>query len=232
MNRHTLLKIRELAKVHMKHGSLNHDFNHVERVSQNAVKIIRLTKLNQTIDQNLVQAICLLHDIHANKLNPVTYFFETRILKRLLPPLLFPLNLHPYDQRILLKAIYNHPLSYPFRRLNRKNDYYSQILQDADTLDLLNPKRIRSLTQAKRFVISQKLYHILLSTHQTILHKSLGFFLNFPEITNHINHFDIFTLDDLNIEPSTAEETTSYTPQPLPHPSESAYAKALYDSHQ
>ena len=147
-----LQKIRDYAKTKMEKSlSRQHDWDHVQRVANNAVAIARSLEVKD-IDLNLLRAICYLHDITYSQHKPSlrVYFREGKIAYNLLSRQLKPFNLSQKDKKIALNAIKRHPFAFPFRRLNKKQDVYTKILQDADFVDTFDPSRVANFIDAKQ----------------------------------------------------------------------------------
>ena len=98
-------------------------------------------------------------------------------------------NLTAEEQDLIIEAIVSHSHSYPFRKLNKKKDHYTKILQDADTLDFFSDLRLKALTHSRNkfffykliWKIGQKLYYRN--------KKQLNKYLNYPQLVNHLNLF-------------------------------------------
>ena len=134
-----------------KSKDLTHDFNHIERVAQNASKIIDLLDLAKDVDQNIIQAACLLHDVTFiyNKPSFRTWLFEGIMAAKILEKSEILNHLKKEERDILEDAVLHHCHAFPTRRLNKKRSLYCQILQDADTLDQFYEERIKKLKEAK-----------------------------------------------------------------------------------
>jgi hypothetical protein len=163
---------------------LRHDDKHVERVKQNALKIIKLLKVENQIDKNLIKATCLLHDFAytVRKATPLTYILEGHIERKVLRPILEKFALSEQTKETIIEAVYRHAHSFPFRRLNKGEDIYTKILQDADTLDFFNCIRLnlyieehnQGIFKGVRKYLSTKLVEYGLN--------NLGNFLNYPQL--------------------------------------------------
>jgi len=121
-----------------------HGWDHALQVVENAQCIFENCSLN--INSELLAVSALLHDLHYSVLlkNKIyAYIFESRISSRVARDVLdiYGIEFSQEEKEIIIKAIYNHPHSFPFRRLNKNKDLYSQVLQDADTMELFNPER-------------------------------------------------------------------------------------------
>jgi len=136
---------------------------------------------------NLLQAACLLHDIHYIKYKPSlkNWIKEGKLLRQILPPIIKQFNLNESDRYILSEAVYNHTLSFPFKRLNQKHSLYAQIVQDADTLDFISEIRILDLKKNKN---KFRLYRFLslFSGLAKYGRKRIKNYLNLPEIINYL----------------------------------------------
>lgn len=171
----------------VKSKDINHDKNHILRVRDNALKIVRLLKLENNIDTNLLKAICLLHDITYVEKKPsiYVYFFEGHIEKKIAQSVLMKFNLPSEMKDIIIDAVSRHTHSFPFKRLNRKRNPYVKILQDADTLDFFYCSRIKIHTGKSdkgvfkniRIFMSRKLIEYGIN--------NLAIFLNYPILAKH-----------------------------------------------
>ena len=113
-------------------------------VRKNALGIVKILQLEKSVDKNLLQAICLLHDLCYSVRKPglITWLREIKYTKQELTKVLPSFNLNASDSYILQEAIYKHKGPFPFRRLNKQFSIYSQILQDADSLEFINRTRL------------------------------------------------------------------------------------------
>ena len=86
-----------------------HGWNHLQRVSDYARKIVKSLELENKVDINLLQAACYLHDISQANYSPgfLNYFLESRRLKLVLPKILSKLEVDNSERRIIEKAIYS-----------------------------------------------------------------------------------------------------------------------------
>jgi hypothetical protein len=170
-----------------------HGLDHLNRVRANALRIVKILNLEPNIDTNLLSAICLLHDIPMN----TTYKFpfgmlgkhlmEKSIVLKKLPGILEGLPLTGNERKIALTAIANHPLSIPYGHLNRGKDYYSKVLQDADSLDYVSGERTVSLERAKNKYFFYFLASLIAKPYLSWVKKNIRKFLNFPELADRKN---------------------------------------------
>jgi len=168
-----------------------HDLSHAQRVKSNAVKIARILELDKHLNLNLLVGMSLLHDMHYSTYSPgiKTYLFEGRIAKKFIKEIISQFDLTAEEQDLIIEAIVSHSHSYPFRKLNKKKDHYTKILQDADTLDFFSDLRLKALTHSRNkfffykliWKIGQKLYYRN--------KKQLNKYLNYPQLVNHLNLF-------------------------------------------
>lgn len=170
-----------------------HNLAHAQRVRKNALRITQILNLDKHLDLNLLISMSLLHDMHYSKHKPglKTYLLERRIAKKYLKSISKKLNISQTDQKLLIEAISNHPHSYPFKRLNRKKDHYSKILQDADTLDFFSNSRLKTLTQSKKKFFFYKLVWKLGQRIYYRNRKRIDKFLNYPELVKYLTGFGI-----------------------------------------
>ena len=189
MTKKELKRIEEFVYLqYRKNVDTYHNLKHTERVRKNAQKIVKSLNLKTKIDINLLAAICLLHDLTYSKYKTsiFSYIFEPIIIKRLLHKA-FLKKLKFVSQReknVIINATTNHCFSFPFKKLNKKNSLYSQILQDADTLDQFNPKRLKDF---KKQAKTDPLFKLI--DKSGIINKgikNLPNYLNFPEVSNFI----------------------------------------------
>lgn len=180
-----LEKIKKFASRKMK-DSLDpqHDFSHVDRVRKNALKIVKILKVDDKIDINLLQAMCLLHDITFTKYSPSlsTYLFEGILAEKVLSNILNKFELGIEEKSKITQAIVHHPLAFPLKNLNRNRDLYTKILQDADTLDQFSPERLRSLQKAKEKYFHYKIISGIGGAVYRYCRKNIKKFLNLPKI--------------------------------------------------
>ena len=184
MTKKQLNQIENIAKKAMKNSQESlHGLSHVLRVKQNALKIIKILNLKEKVDVNLLQAICLLHDLTYTKhrLSLKTFLFEGVLVKNLVSEILEPLDISKTEKKLMLQAISNHPHSFPFRKLNKKSDLYTKILQDADTLDYFNKLRIQRVKN-KNFLF--KTLSLLINFYIAYGKRNIRKYLNFPELAN------------------------------------------------
>ncbi len=129
-----------------------HGWSHLQRVADNALKIVKSLGLENEVDINLLQAACYLHDMNPASYSPglLNYFLENKKIKLVLPKVLSELEVENSERKIIKRAIYSGSFSFPFKRLNKAGDLYTQILQDADTLDYFSKEREKSFNKAKK----------------------------------------------------------------------------------
>lgn len=161
-----------------------HGWEHSRRSAGFAEKIVKTLEIENKIDVNLLLAACYLHDINRAYFPPtlINYFFETRNSKSILPRVLAELNIKDPEKAVIENAIYQSSFSFPFKRLNRDKDLYTQILQDADTLDFFSTEREASFKSARKnysFYAFLGLFSDLALKHGR---KNIGNYLNFPQI--------------------------------------------------
>lgn len=154
-----------------------HGLSHSHRVFSNAKKIFPLhPKLN--LDLKILETSCLLHDISYTQY-PASlwqYLLEARRSKKIASDILNQTSTSSKEKRIILNSTANHSHSFPFRQLNPHGSIYDQILQDADTLDLLYPHRTKS-----RFI------SFVWTKVTALIKKCPKLFLNFPESIEILN---------------------------------------------
>jgi len=177
-----LIQIRKFAQSEYEQsGDSQHDFRHADRVASYCESIVRVLKLVNKVDGRLLTAASYLHDIvSARKImknDLLNHIFEKSLNKKLITKILDNFDLTMTEKRVLKNSIVNHPHSIPYRILNKHNDLYSKILQDADSLDYVSPIREKSFLDK-----SGRLIQKLTTVYMTYIRKNLKSYLNFPEI--------------------------------------------------
>lgn len=160
-----------------------HDISHVERVVKNAMKIADALQLHNTLDLNLLIACCYLHDVVIVQQNNKNVFhriknhiLESGLNKKFLPHILDRFDLSEDERLIIFRAVVSHPHSIPYRRLNIKGDWYTKILQDADTWDYVSREReIRAFEAGGIFI------QPLLKIYFNCMRITIKAFLNNPQ---------------------------------------------------
>lgn len=153
MTEEKLKEVKSWVKKEMKKvKDPQHGWSHLQRVAGYAQKIVESLSVEEKIDEHLLQAACYLHDISQGSFSPgfINYFLESRRLKLILPGALSELRVDENERKIIERAIYSSPYSFPFKRLNKKGDLYTRILQDADTLDFFSKEREISFEKARK----------------------------------------------------------------------------------
>ncbi len=163
-----------------------HGWEHVSRVADNAKKIVKLLKMEDKIDVNLLLAACYLHDISHSAYSPglMNYLFESRRLKLVLPGALSELKVDENDVKTIENAIYLSPYSFPFKKLNKKGDLYTQILQDADTLDFFSKEREASFAKARKKYFFYAMLGMFSGWALKYGRNNLKNYLNFPQLAD------------------------------------------------
>ena len=189
MNTQDLEKIKSFAQERYSKSKGQHDIRHVERVRNNALLITDILGKKDEIDKNLLEAMCYLHDILITRkkgnllLSLYNYIFERSINRRHLGSIIKKYNLPENESQLLTHAIINHPYSIPYRILNKNNDIYSKILQDADSIDYISGQRLESFNKTRGFLSPISTFYIYL------IRKNIRYFLNFPELGNKLDLF-------------------------------------------
>jgi hypothetical protein len=181
----TYRRIKSYALMAMANSKqLRHDDKHVERVKRNAIKIIKLLKVEDQVDKNLLKAICLLHDFAytVRKPTPFTYIFEGHIERKIMRPIVEKFGLSQDAKKTIIEAVYRHAHSFPFRRLNKEGDIYTKILQDADTLDFFNCIRLNLYIEEHNKGIFKGIRKYLSTKLVEYGLNNLGNFLNYPQL--------------------------------------------------
>jgi hypothetical protein len=145
MTKETLNKIIKVIPTSTKNrGDYHHGLEHINNVTNTTMKIAdRIDPDHKKIDRNLLEACVYSHEVAWTKynVNLLTYFLEGILAKRILKELINDLEIDRYEKEILLEAVKTHPHSFPLKRLNKRYSIYSQILQDADTIDAYRDNR-------------------------------------------------------------------------------------------
>lgn len=188
MTSQELQEVIGFAKTKMdKSRDPKHDFDHLKRVAQNALKIVQLLKLKDKVDINLLQAICYLHDLTyvRYKASIITYLFEGYLIRGRLREAYRTINIDPQEKKIIHRAITKHPHSFPFRLLNKGDTLYTKILQDSDTLDFFHELRIKEFRDSYKDSFFDWFWQTvidLVTKHGT---ENISVYLNFPQIADH-----------------------------------------------
>lgn len=175
--------VKQMAKL----KNASHNDIHIIRVEKNALQIVKLLHV-QDIDLNLLGVICFLHDFTYTVRKPgfSTYFFEGHIVRKVISPILEKYNLSSRVKDIIINAVFHHAHSFPFKRLNRENDIYSKILQDADTLDYFDCLRVKlymeKVTKGPFRYFKRSLGNMYLRYGV----KNIGSFLNYPSLAKSV----------------------------------------------
>lgn len=184
MNQKQLHHVEKLTKEYLANvKDLQHDFDHANRVRKKALNIADILGVKNDIDLNLLQASCLLHDLTYSRKNPIPliliYIIEGFLAKSFVNKALKTLNISDQNRQIITKTISKHSKSFPFKKLNKKEDLYTKILQDADTLDFFNKQRIENFKNINGFT---KKCSLLINLFVSYGKKNINKFLNFPEL--------------------------------------------------
>lgn len=180
-----LAEIKRFAREKVKKGTgSQHGWDHIERVRNNALKIINLLKIKD-IDLNLLEASCYLHDVPINRVNYyplLNHWLEKLTIKRYLPEILGEFKIKENEKNILFNAVYSHPFSIPYKHLNRDKDIYTQVLQDADSIDYFSHEREKSYVNSINKIMIYRLGRFFSKKYLSYGRSHLGQYLNFPEL--------------------------------------------------
>lgn len=126
-----------------------HDLGHIERMLGNVERVIKLTR--GKLDVNLLKVMVCLHDLPIQDIPKGTkrYFLESYIDRKKMPEILDELRIKGKERELIYDAVANHPLSIPWRKLNKNKNLYVQILQDLDSLDFFNEMRFNDWAQKR-----------------------------------------------------------------------------------
>lgn len=183
-----LKEIRQFAKKRMtKTHDPFHDFSHIERVRKNALKISKILKVDKRIDLNLLQTACLLHDLTYTRYEPgvINFFFEGKHMRKMGLEILDDFNIDNREKTILMEAFLRHTHWFIFRGLFKvkiKASIYTQILHDADKIDIFSKKRWERLREDKQKYFFYKLSWLLILIFVRLGKNNKGVFLNFPQV--------------------------------------------------
>jgi len=181
--------LRKIKKYCVKHyagsSSSRHDMGHIERVRNNALAIVKCLHIQRTVDLNLLQSICYLHDIVTSFTSNGTkyssmynHIFEKMLIRKNIYPIIAQFDISPREEKILITSISNHPYSIPYRMLHRDGDQYSKILQDADSLDFVSETRLQQFCSRHPSLSFAAIFFV------SFIRKNLRFFLNYPQLEN------------------------------------------------
>ncbi|KKP69395.1 hypothetical protein A2X44_04560 [candidate division CPR3 bacterium GWF2_35_18] len=178
-----LSAIKKFLQKSMPHNG--HNFSHVDRVRKNALKFAECLKISDKLDLNLLQAICYLHDVTYIEYKGTIYphIFESVLVKKELLKILPKFKINDQEAQVIIKACIKHPHSFPYKRLNYEMDFYTRLLQDADTVDYFHEERLQMVKENINKVPFLGKY-IFFFIHRAFLSgkKKLPQYLNFPEL--------------------------------------------------
>jgi len=165
-----------------------HGWDHLERVANYALNIVKSLKLENKLDLNLLLAACYLHDINNTFHSPgiVSYFLERKRLKLVLPTILSGLDIDQNEMKIIENVIYASPFSFPFKKLNKGKDLYTRILQDADTLDFFSKIREIGFRKAAKNFNFYAFWGLFANRALKYGRSNLKNYLNFPELAEEL----------------------------------------------
>jgi HD superfamily phosphodiesterase len=161
-----------------------HGGPHLVRVDQNAQRIVKILKIHNQIDLNILRSICYLHDLAYSKHKPgvVNHIREGKRVKSIVTKLLKDIGTPDTEKKIIITAVWKHTFSFPWRRLNKKEDNYAKILQDADTLDEFSIERLESLVDSAKQYVFYKILKKFGSKTIPWVRRNVRYFLNYPEL--------------------------------------------------
>ena len=121
--------LEKQVKQILSHEPSGHDWQHIQRVLNNAKAI--LASLDQEVDRELVLAACLVHDLIDSKLDSSLRLFDQQVQVLLAQAQATPQQIEAIDSII-------HHLSYRDNQAYRHRlSLEGQVVQDADRLDAL-----------------------------------------------------------------------------------------------
>jgi len=142
-------------KLMKKTKDANHDWGHVERVMNRALKIKNLLseEKQQQVDDSLLKLICVWHDASYifYKAGIAQYFLEGKREAKVVEKYIDS-DISSKEKEILVDAVKHHTWA-DLGRLNRKRSLCHQLLQDADWLDEFSQERAEGVKElAKKSV--------------------------------------------------------------------------------
>ena len=100
MTRNKLFEIHDFVRSEMsKSKESMHNWDHIKRVSKNAIKIVEFLKVKDDLDLKLLLAACYLHDLAISQQRFskfrffINYFLESFLVSRYLPNILLKLDI-------------------------------------------------------------------------------------------------------------------------------------------
>ena len=183
-----LIQICKFAKAEMtKTYDPQHDFGHVERVRKNALKIAKILKVHRKIDLNLLQAICLLHDLTyaRHKPNFINFYLEGRFMRKIGAEVFEEFKINNRERKFMMEAFLGHTHWFIFRGLFKtkiNSNIYTKILYDADKIDIFSNDRWVSLLSARRKYLFYRLSWPVIYSFVRLGKNNTGVFLNYPQV--------------------------------------------------
>ncbi len=174
--------IKNKAKTEMSNtNNLLHQMDHIHDVVDNARELTQILNLQDKIDNNLLLACCYLHDLTyaSNPFFLKAYIFEGKLVQKPARKILKQVNANIPDTQSILHALKNHPHSFPFKKLNKDQDLYSSLLQDADTIDVFDEDRLKKLFH------SLGIKNRIIKSFVKFGFENLEDYLNFPSVADH-----------------------------------------------
>ena len=177
-----LKTIRQEVKLRMSNAKNPlHQMDHIHDVVENAQELTYLLNLEDKIDLNLLLAACYLHDLTyaSNPFFLKAYIFEGKLVQKPAQQVLESVGIELPERQAILHALKNHPHSFPFKSLNKDQDLYSSLLQDADTIDVFDEDRLKKLFHS--FGIKNR----IIKSFVKFGFENLEDYLNFPSVADH-----------------------------------------------
>lgn len=194
MTKSTINRIKKIALAQIKITSdPPHGLAHIKAVVKNSLKIVKLLNLTDTeIDLNLLKAVCYLHDLtyvdHQPSLK--VYILEGEIAQSKARKILESLKtIQSQDKKLILDTMLHHVHSYPFKNVNSQNSIYTKILQDADTIEFFNPKRVKLFQRQAKYNYIYKILQIIAPFFIKKGRKNIIKYLNFPQSQQLLNDY-------------------------------------------
>ena len=166
----------------------NHDWSHMQRVEENALKIKKLLpdKEQINIDDKILKLACAWHDISyaSYKASPRQYFLEARRSVRVIKKYFKQVNVVESELKIITNMVLYHDVLMSFRYRNGKRGLYNKIIQDADFLDGVDSERINKVKEmAKHSLYWKFINKVLIPLFLGRVIKNKNKFLNLEEST-------------------------------------------------
>lgn len=164
----------------------NHDWSHMQRVEENALKIKKLlsNKEQINIDDKILRLACAWHDISYTlyKASPRQYFLEARRSVRVIKKYFKQAGFMEDELKIIIDMVLYHDVLMSFRYRNGKRNLYNKIIQDADFLDGVHSERVGKVKEMAKSSLYWKFVNkVLIPLFLGGVIKNKNKFLNLEE---------------------------------------------------